>query len=145
VPGDGAAPMRQRHGEILPSRVRVLLAVDALLTALLGAFLLFFPGALVDALGVPAPDPSIYANLAGAVLLGFAFLLSRTIQRPEAGRTVMEAATVTNLLAAVVLVIWLTALDNGASATGKAVLGVVAGGLAAVGALQARELRGASV
>jgi drug/metabolite transporter (DMT)-like permease len=134
--------MRNGNHELLPGRLRFLLAADALVDALLGALLLFFPQSLVDALGVPAPDPAIYANLAGAVLIGFAFLLARTIQRPEAGRTVMEAVIVANALSAVVLVIWLTALDNGATATGKAVLGVVAASLAALAALHARALRG---
>jgi hypothetical protein len=106
-----------------------------------GCVLLFFPGPLVDALGVPSPEPAIYANLAGAVLLGLAVALARASQSPEEHRAVIEAATVANVLAAAVLAVWLLALNADATTTGKAVLGTVAGCLAVLGALQAVGLR----
>jgi drug/metabolite transporter (DMT)-like permease len=115
--------------------------VDALVHALVGCVLLFFPGPLVDALGVPSPDPAIYANLAGAALLGLALALARASQSPEDHRSVIEATTVANVLAAAVLAVWLIALNADATATGKAVLGVVAASLAVLAALQATGLR----
>jgi peptidoglycan/LPS O-acetylase OafA/YrhL len=103
--------------------------------------LLFFPDPIVDPLGVPAPDPAIYANLAGAVLLGLALALARASQRPEEHRTVIEATMVANVLAAAVLAVWLIALNTDATTTGKAVLGAVAACLAVLGAVQAVGLR----
>jgi drug/metabolite transporter (DMT)-like permease len=123
------------------TRLRYALAADALLTALVGAVLLFFPSSLVDALGVPDADPSIYANLAGALLIGYAFALARASRSPADNKAVIEAVFVANVLCAAVLALWLTALDSDATATGKAVLGVIAGGLAVLAALQATALR----
>jgi len=134
--------MRYRDDDEGAGGLRLLLAADALIAALLGALLLFFPGSIVDPLGVPDPDPAIYANLAGALLIGFALALGRSVRRPEESRTVVEAAMVANALSAAVLVVWLAALDNDATTTGKVVLGLVAAGLAALAALQARALRG---
>jgi hypothetical protein len=108
---------------------------------LVGCVLLFFPGPIVDPLGVPAPEPAIYANLAGAALLGLALALARASQSPEEHRTVIEATMVANVLEAAVLAVWLTALNPAATATGKAVLAVVAGCLAVLGGLQAVGLR----
>src|SRR6476620_6088915 len=122
--------------------LRWLLAADAMLTALLGALFLFYPTSIVDRLGLPSPDPSIYANLAGALLIGFAFALGRSVRRPESSRPVVEAAMIANALAAAVLVVWLAALDNGATTTGTVVLGVVAGLLGLAALLEARALRG---
>jgi hypothetical protein len=116
--------------------------VGALVHALVGCVLLFFPDPLVDALGVPAPDPAIYANLAGAALLGLAVALARASQSPQEHRAVIEAATVADVLAAAVLAVWLLALNaDDATTTGKAVLGVVAACLAVLAALQAAGLR----
>jgi drug/metabolite transporter (DMT)-like permease len=115
--------------------------VGALIHALLGCVLLFFPDPIVDPLGLPAPDPAIYANLAGAALLGLALALARASQSPEEHRTVIEATMVANVLAAAVLAVWLTALNADATTTGKAVLGVVAACLAVLGAIQAIGLR----
>lgn len=123
------------------TRLRYALAADAMLNALLGGVLLFFPGPLVEALGVPDADPSIYANLAGALLIGFAFALARASRAPAENRAVIEAVMVANVLSAAVLAVWLTALDSDATATGKAVLGTVAGGLAVLAGLQATALR----
>jgi drug/metabolite transporter (DMT)-like permease len=132
--------MSERGGPL--ERLRWLLAADAMIAALLGALFLFYPSSIVDPLGLPSPDPAIYANLAGALLVGFAFALGRSLRRPEFSRPVVEAAMIANALSAAVLVVWLAALDDGATTTGTAVLGVVAGALAALALLQGRALRG---
>ncbi len=123
------------------SRLRRALTVDALLTALVGLLLLFFPRRLVEISGVPDPDPSIYANLAGAALLGLALALVRAAETPVLHRAVIEASIAVKVLWAVVVVLWATALDLGVGARGTAVLVVVAGAFAVLAALEAEGLR----
>lgn len=116
------------------------MAVDALATALLGLVLLFFPRPVADGLGLPEADPAVYANLAGAVLLGLALALVRAADAPGRHRAIVEGSAVAKGLAAVVLVLWLTALDARVEVRGVTALALVAAGLAALAALQARAL-----
>jgi MYXO-CTERM domain-containing protein len=121
--------------------LRVLLGVNALVDALLGCVLLFFPEELVDALGLPASDPAIYANLAGAMLLGVAVGLAGASRAPEGQPALADAVLVADGLGAVVLIVWVTVLDSGATAVGTAVLSVAAAALAALAALLALRRR----
>lgn len=123
------------------SRLRRTLVVDALVTALIGLLLLFFPRQVVDAAGIPDPDPAIYANLAGAALLGLAIALSRAVEMPVLNRAVIEASVVVKAVWAVVVALWVTVLDSGTGATGTAVLAAVAGAFLILAALEAEGLR----
>ena len=60
--------------------LRRLLLLDGLINLGLGALLVVFPDALVQALGVPPADTRFYPSVLGAVLLGIgiALLLERT-------------------------------------------------------------------
>lgn len=55
--------------------MRRLLFVDASINLVLGLLLLFFPGPLVDALGMPKSDQAFYPSILGAVLFGIAIAL----------------------------------------------------------------------
>jgi hypothetical protein len=123
------------------SRLRRTLAADALATALIGFLLLFFPEQIVDAAGIPDPDPAIYANLAGAALLGLAIALTRAVETPVLNRAVIEGSIVVKTVWAVVVALWATVLDSQAGATGTAVLAVVAGVFLVLAALEAEALR----
>jgi hypothetical protein len=123
------------------SRLRRALAADALVTALVGLVLLFFPQQLVDAVGLPDPEPAIYANLAGAALVGLAVALVRAAETPVLHRGVIEASVAVKLLWAVVVIVWGTALELDAGTRGTAVLGAVAGVFAVLAALEADGLR----
>ncbi len=123
------------------NRLRRALAADALLTALVGLLLLFFPSRLVELAEVPDPEPAVYANLAGAALLGLAVALVRAAETPVLHRGVIEASVAVKALWAVVVVLWATALDLGAGARGTAVLAIVAGAFAVLAAVEADGLR----
>jgi hypothetical protein len=123
------------------SRLRRTLAIDALATALVGLLLLFFPEQLVELSGVPDPEPSIYANLAGAALVGLAVALVRAAETPVLHRGVIEASVAVKGLWAVVVVVWGTALELDAGTRGTVVLGAVAGLFALLAALEADGLR----
>jgi hypothetical protein len=122
-------------------RLRRALAADALMTALIGLLLLFFPERLVDLAGIPDPEPAIYANLAGAGLVGLAVALVRAAETPVLHRGVIEASIAVKLLWAVVVIVWGAALELDAGARGTAVLGAVAGLFAVLAALEADGLR----
>lgn len=123
------------------SRLRRALAADALATALVGLLLLFFPRQAVTASGVPDPDPAVYANLAGAALLGLALALVRAAEAPVMNRGLIEASIAVKTLWAVVVLVWATALDLDAGARGTAVLSAVAVLFAVLAALEAEGLR----
>ncbi|MDX6554587.1 MAG: hypothetical protein QOD86_782 [Miltoncostaeaceae bacterium] len=103
--------------------------------------LLFFPEQLVDRLAIPNPEPAIYANLAGAALVGLAVALVRAAETPVLHRGVIEASIAVKLLWAVVVIVWGTALELDAGTRGTAVLGAVAGVFAVLAALEADGLR----
>lgn len=86
---------------------------------------------LYEALDLPVPKPSFYAQLAGVMLLGWAWLLWT---RPPLG-----AAAVVNGLAAALLVVWLATGRVPADALGYTLLALVAAAFAVFAALEARR------
>ena len=110
---------------------------DAIASVVLGVLLLAGSwDGLYDALDLPVPKPAFYAQLAGVMLLVFAYLLwtrePRLLARPIA---------VGNLVAAAVLVVWLVAGKVNSGALGKTLLALVAVGLVAFAAAELRAAR----
>jgi hypothetical protein len=91
-------------------RGKGILAVDAAVNLLLGAFLLVFPLNWVSALGIPATDHSFYPSVLGAVLAGIggALLLELFRRGPMVGLGLGGAVCI-NLTAGIVLAAWLVA------------------------------------
>ncbi|MEJ2108053.1 MAG: hypothetical protein P8X48_12130 [Acidiferrobacteraceae bacterium] len=82
-----------------------LLLVDAIINLVLGVVLIFFPGPVVAALGVPSVDSAFYPSILGAVLFGIGIAL--LVQRRAGGGLGLRGAVAINLSGGVVLVFWL--------------------------------------
>jgi hypothetical protein len=88
-------------------------------------------------LGLPLPDPPWFAQLLGAALLAVALAEWATAGRPGQ-REVSRAVAVGNVIAAVVLVVWLLTGDSGADTHGQVLLWTIAASLALEAGLHAR-------
>ncbi len=84
---------------------KALLAIDAGINLALGALLLFFPAALVSALGIPGAESSFYPSILGAVLFGIGVAL--WIQRRSPAGLGLAGAIAINLCGALALAGWL--------------------------------------
>ena len=119
-------------------REDAVLRADALLDAALGVLLLLAPwGSLFDALGLPRAQPALYAQIAGGLLLAFAYLLWIAPRESHLTRGVAAAAALANAAAATVLVAWLVAGDLDAGGLGVALLAALAAALAAFAVAEA--------
>ena len=89
--------------------LRRLLLLDGLINLGLGALLVVFPDALVQALGVPPADTRFYPSVLGGVLLGVGIALLLEHSRRPAGTVGLGlgGAVAINLCAAAVLAVWL--------------------------------------
>ena len=103
-----------------------LLRVDAAGDAILAGFLLAASwDALYEWLGIPAPEPAWYAQLLGCALLAVALVEWATAGGPGE-REVSRMVAVGNVLAAVVLVVWLAGGESGADVHGQILLWTIA-------------------
>jgi hypothetical protein len=82
-----------------------LLLVDASINLLLGVVLIFFPGPVVAALGVPTAQSAFYPSILGAVLFGIGVAL--LVERGKGDGLGLRGAVSINLSGGVVLVFWL--------------------------------------
>ena len=80
----------------------------AVLDVVLGSILLAAPsGGLYDALDLPPVEPMLYAQIAGAALLAFAYLLWIAPRNDPVLRAVALASAIGNAISAVVILYWL--------------------------------------
>jgi hypothetical protein len=108
-------------------RRRTLLALDASINAGLGAVLLFVPGPAIRLLGLPPAEPSFYARVLGAVLLGIALALWIERRDSPGWRGLgLAGALIINTLGAGTVLVWLLAAPPGLPLRGQLVLWVVA-------------------
>jgi hypothetical protein len=120
-------------------QARRVLHVDAALDAGVGAlFLLSAWDDLFLALGIPPPEPAIFAELAGVLLLGFAYLLWVAPVYAVLARRVTEVAAVSNAVAAALIALWLASRPDGLELLGGLLMGALAVALAVVAWLEAR-------
>jgi hypothetical protein len=122
-----------------------ILRADALLNGAVG--LLLMAGtwdALYNVLDLPHRGPALLAQLGGAGLVAFAYLLWIAPRSPDLARPIARAAAVANGLGAVIIVAWLIFRDKAHLGVGTQgivellVLAVVLAGLAVVQARIAR-------
>jgi hypothetical protein len=88
--------------------IRATLRSDSLLLFLVSMLLLASTWtALYDALGLPLPEPELYAQLAGAVMLAVAYLLWIAPRDVRLTQAVAASAALGNALSAAILLVWL--------------------------------------
>jgi hypothetical protein len=66
---------------------RSFLLIDAIITFVLSILLLFFPGPVIEALGIPSADTAFYPSIFGAILLGVGIALVIEYRRKAGGVT----------------------------------------------------------
>lgn len=89
---------------------------------------------LFSALRLPIPDPPVYAQLLGLLLLGLAMLLWRAGRDRRLAMAVARPIGLTNLVSAAIVALWL--VRDLAIGHGKVLLSVAVGLAAVIGALQ---------
>jgi hypothetical protein len=120
-------------------RARRILRGDALLDVGLGALLLLAAwDGLYRALGFPAPEPAVFAEIGGVLLLGFAYLLWVAPDYTVLVRRVAEAAATTNGIAAALIALWLASRPVGLELQGWILAVALILALAAMAYLEAR-------
>lgn len=113
-------------------RLRRALRANALFDLLVGLVLLSASwDRLYRWLDLPPARPEMFPQVAGAALLGFAYLLWVSARDPGLARPAALAAAWTNALSAVVIAVWLGVGTLGVGLPGAVLLAVVAGILAA--------------
>jgi hypothetical protein len=119
-----------------------VLRLDAVLTGLLALVLLSGTwDALYAALDLPHMGPALLAQLGGAGLVGFAYLLWVGPRSLELARAVGLAASLASALGAIIIAAWLIFRTNAQMAIGMqgaVELAIVAVVLAVLAVLQAR-------
>lgn len=107
--------------------LRAILFLDALLNLLLGLVLVFSPSTtLFSALQLPQPQPALFGQLLGVVLLGLASLLVQAAFNGQLTVAVARTMGQVNLVSAVLIVAWLLFFDLPVQGAGKVWLPLVA-------------------
>lgn len=89
-------------------QIRQVMRANAVFYALAGLLLLVATwNGLYDLLSLPIAQPEVFTQLAGAILIGFAYVLSTTPDNPAMLRPVATGVAVANGLAALVILVWL--------------------------------------
>ena len=120
-------------------QARRILHFDAVLDAGVGGLLLLSAwDDLFLALGIPPPEPAIFAELAGVLLLGFAYLLWVAPDYAVLARRVTEVAALSNAVAAALIALWLASRPDGLELLGGLLMGALAVALAGLAWMEAR-------
>lgn len=122
---------------------RRLLLVDSAANYVLGLPLLIEPDRTARVLGLPDPGNRFYARVLGGVLTGIATALAIEHRRPPDGLVGLGTggAIAINLLGGGSVAAWLSAEPaTKLPRRGRALLGLVAGGVVGLGALEARDV-----
>jgi hypothetical protein len=115
-----------------------VLRADAVFDAAMGLLLLAATwDGLYEALGLPVARPALYAQLAGGLLLAYAYLLWLGDDR----RRLAAVTATVNALAVLVLAIWLLSGELGAETLGEVILWLAAAVLALFALLEFRLAR----
>lgn len=120
-------------------QARRILRADAVFDVALAALLLLAGWhGLYRALGLPVVVPAIFAEVAGVLLLGFAYLLWIAPDYSVLSRRVAEVTAIVNGASAALLALWLASGPTGIRALGVILMVLVTGALAVFAALEAR-------
>jgi hypothetical protein len=128
---------------VRPRQARRILRADALFDVGL-AVLLLLAGwhGLYRALGLPLVRPAIFAEMAGVLLFGFAYLLWIAPDYSVLGRRVAEAAAIGNGGSAALIALWLASGPAGIRPLGVVLMLLVTGTLAVFAGLEVRLASG---
>ncbi len=97
---------------------------------------------LYDLLRLPIAQPEVLSQLGGAVLIGFAYVLSTAPDNPGMLRPVATGVAVANALAALVILVWLVTGKLGIGGFGDVIFVAALLILAALAYLQFRVSQG---
>lgn len=91
------------------SKVKLLLAADAVINLILGALLLLFPAGILEYLGLPPTDTYFYSSILGGVIFGIGVALSLEWQQGGKGLSGLglAGAIAINLFGGGTLLFWL--------------------------------------
>ena len=121
---------------------RFWLRADAIFDAGMGVLLLCASWkGLYEALELPVAEPALYAQIAGGLLLAYAYLLWRAPGTPAA-ETIAGATAAANALGVVVVGIWLLSGELEAGTLGEVILWAAVVVLAVFAVAQAQIARG---
>lgn len=125
-----------------PAWATRVLRADAVFDAALGVLLVSATwDGLYAALDLPHAAPELLVQIAGVLLLAFAYLLWIAPEGRDLRRRIALAAAVANLASALVIVVWLINGELGVGALGTALLALVAAVLAGFAAAEAMIVR----
>lgn len=116
------------HPNCMTTRLRNLLAIDALVNLVLGAALLASPAGVIDFLGLPPVRTYFYASVLGGVIfgIGVALMLELRGRRHSLRGLSLPGAIAINICGGCVLVGWLTLSRIPIRPRGLVILWVVA-------------------
>ena len=133
----------RRRGGLVP--MPVLLRVNATIDTVLGVVLLAATwNGLYEELDSIGPVPYIWAQLAGGLLLGFAYLTWRASRDPDRARDLIQVLSVLNIAGFVVIGIWLFSDDTGVPSSGSLgswLIDIVAVVILVIGIMETRAFR----
>ncbi len=112
------------------------LLIDALVNAVLGVLLLWFPSPLIRLLGAPVTQPPFYASVFGGVLLGIALALVWEAYRKAGGAKTglgLVGAAMINICGGLTLAGWLAWGELGLAIQGVIILWALVIGLIGFG------------
>lgn len=111
---------------------RTIFRADAIFDSAFGVLLLLAPwvGDVFNALDLPNPEPEIYTQMAGGLLLMCGYLLRAATRIPAVAKTVALAVGGINVLAIPLLLGWVFSGELGTGALGDVILIVVSALLA---------------
>jgi hypothetical protein len=93
---------------------------------------------LYSLLGIPPPEPAVFAEIAGVLFLGFAYLLWVAPDYTVLARRMAEAAAMTNGAAAALIALWLASRPTGLELQGWILVLVLLLALVVAAYLEAR-------
>jgi hypothetical protein len=124
-------------------QIRQVMRANAVFFALAGLLLLVATWqGLYDLLSLPIAQPEVFSQLGGAVLIGFAYVLSTAPDNTGMLRPVARGAAVANALAALVILVWLVTGKLGIGGLGDVIFVAALLILAALAYFQYRVSQG---
>lgn len=108
------------------AQIRLVMRADALFDLLLGGLLFVATwNGLYDLLRLPIAQPEVFTQAAGAVLIGFAYILSQAPDEPALLRPIAIGAAIANALGAFVVFVWIVTGKLGIGTAGTVLFVIV--------------------
>jgi hypothetical protein len=111
---------------VTAAQIRLVMRADAAFDLLLGLLLLVATwNGLYDLLRLPIAQPEIFTQAAGAILIGFAYILSQAPDEPALLRPIATGAAIANGLGAFVILVWVVTGKLGIGSAGTVLFVIV--------------------